>query len=200
MCVAQPKAWPERIQDVCGSAQVSWDGRFLLPARHRQDRGAWRAMGLSLRSLRGSGGNPGHLCAAPTPAGYESAHSWAQQRPHCDGVSSLRSKTAVYFSCSKGEGRGGLEELTLLVLTLAQDPWKALEGKRLKEQTLEQGGGASGPPCHTPGAASQSQCRRPVPGAGCWGFRGRESTGKALFMMSPPGLAQPEPCHHQGGM
>lgn len=33
-----------------------------------------------------------------------------------------------------------MEELTLLVLTLAQDPWKALEGKRLKEKTLEQGG------------------------------------------------------------
>lgn len=73
-----------------------------------------------------------------------------------------------------------MEELTLLVLTLAQDPWKALEGKRLKEKTLERGGGTSGPPCHTPGAASQSQCRRPVPGAGCWGFRGRESTGKAF--------------------
>lgn len=34
-----------------------------------------------------------------------------------------------------------MEELTLLVLTLAQDPWKALEGKRLKEKTLEQGRG-----------------------------------------------------------
>lgn len=175
MCVAQPKAWPERIQDVCGSAQVSWDGRFLLPARHRQDRGAWRAMGLSLRSLRGSGGNPGHLCAAPTPAGYESAHSWAQQRPHCDGVSSLRSKTAVYFSCSKGEGRGGLEELTLLVLTLAQDPWKALEGKRLKEQTLEQGGGglrASLP--HSWGSQP-----KPVPQASSWsGMLGFPRSGK----------------------
>lgn len=140
------------------------------------------------RSLRGLLGQLWALCAAPTQAGCESTHSWAQQRPHCGGVSSLRSRTAVYFSCSKGEGRGGVEELTLLVLTLAQDPWKALEGKRPQEQTLQQGGwggAASGPPCHTPGAASQSQCRRPVPGAGCWGFRGRERTGKALFMMSP---------------
>lgn len=39
-----------------------------------------------------------------------------------------------------------MEELTLLVLTLAQDPWKALEGKRLKEKTLERGGGPLGLP------------------------------------------------------
>lgn len=33
-----------------------------------------------------------------------------------------------------------MEELTLLVLTLAQDPWKALDGKGPREQTLQQGG------------------------------------------------------------
>lgn len=36
-----------------------------------------------------------------------------------------------------------MEELTLLVLTLAQDPWKAPEWKRLKEKTLERRGGAA---------------------------------------------------------
>lgn len=95
--------------------------------------------------LRGLLGQLGALCAAPTQAGCESAHSWAQQRPHCGGVSSLRSRTAVYFSCSKGEGRGGVEELTLLVLTLAQDPWKALEGKGPQKQTLQRGGWGGGP-------------------------------------------------------
>lgn len=39
-----------------------------------------------------------------------------------------------------------MEELTLLVLTLAQDPWKALEGKRPQEQTLQQGGWGGRPP------------------------------------------------------
>lgn len=39
------RAWLEGIQDVCGSDQVSWNRRFLSPARHRQDSGAWRGMG-----------------------------------------------------------------------------------------------------------------------------------------------------------
>lgn len=127
----------ERTQDVCGSVQASWNGHFLLPARHRQDCGAWRGMGLAQGLQGGSWGSPGSSCAAPTQAGYESAHSWAQRRPHCGGVSSLRGRTAVYFSCCKGEGRGGMEELTLLVLTLAQDPWK---GRDLRSRHCIKGG------------------------------------------------------------
>jgi len=41
------RGWLEGIQDVCGSAQVSWNGHFLLPARHRQAGGAQRGMGLA---------------------------------------------------------------------------------------------------------------------------------------------------------
>lgn len=52
------------------------------------------------------------------------------------------------------------------------------------------GGVGPGPPRRTPGAARQSQSHRPVPGAGCWGFRGREETGSAQLMMSP---ARPQP-------
>lgn len=129
------------------------------------------------RSLRGLLGQLWALCAAPTQAGCESTHSWAQQRPHCGGVSSLRSRTAVYFSCSKGEGRGGVEELTLLVLTLAQDPWKALEGKRPQEQTLQQGGWGGGLRASLP--HSWGSQPKPVPQASSWsGMLGFPRSGK----------------------
>lgn len=39
------RAWLEGIHHICGFDQVSWNGRFLSPARHRQDSGARRGKG-----------------------------------------------------------------------------------------------------------------------------------------------------------
>lgn len=87
-----------------------------------------------------------------------------------------------------------MEELTLLVLTLAQDPWKALEGKRLKEKTLEQGRGglwASLP--HSWGSQP-----KPVPQASSWsGMLGFRRSGKywqsSFYDVTSSALAWPSP-------
>lgn len=89
---------------------------------------------------------------------------------------SARGRTAVYFPCRE---RGGARanpagSHTWPGIAIAGlDAW----GRRDSDGCWGQRG--LGPPCRTPGAAGQSHCRRPVPGAGCWGFRGRQRAGKA---------------------
>lgn len=94
-----------------------------------------------------------------------------------------------------------MEELTLLVLTLAQDPWKAMAWKRTKEQTLDQGGLRASLP-HSRGSQP-----KPVPQASSWsGMLGfprsgkywqssfHDVTGSALAWPSPSSVTTREGC------
>lgn len=58
------------------------------------------------------------------PWALPAARAWAGESVEAGLRARWRGRTAVYFSCSKGRGGGGAGtgELTLLVLTLAQDP------------------------------------------------------------------------------
>lgn len=85
-----------------------------------------------------------------------------------------------------------MEELTLLVLTLAQDPWKALEGKGPQEQTLQQGGLRASLP-HSWGSQP-----KPVPQASSWsGMLGFPRSGKywqsSFYDVTDSALAWPSP-------